>query len=513
MKFSPAFAVLIALFSLAIGPGVARANDIYIAQTAAGANNGQSCANAYAYTFFNTSSNWGSGSSQIGPGTTVHLCGTINNELTFQGSGTGGSPITLLFESGAQMSAAYWSGYLTGDAINADTRSYIAINGGTNGLITATANGTGLADQQAGGAIYLGSCQNCSVSNLTISNIYVHTAGVEDVAGENTYGICVYGGQGVTISNNTIHDTRWGILTIWSAGTYAGITINGNTIYNVDHGVGGGDNNSNVTVTGYSVYGNDIHDMLAWDTPNGDFHHNHVHIWSQNSGSTIHLSVYNNYFHGDWGASPTASINNEQNIIVTDFNNVMVNSHAAGAGANYGCISMGQGSGSLIANNTCIQNGSGIGFYVGGGGTGLTFENNTAQNVNGAITVNAAISGTVTMDHNNWYSIGGAGWSWPGYANVTFSSWQTGCGCDAHSSTGNPNLNNSYAPTSGSVLIQNGANLTALGITALDSDKAGALRPSGACISWPGANCWDIGAYQYGSGPQPPTDLTKTAVE
>src|SRR5208337_479058 len=71
------------LFSLCLS-----AKDIYIAQTAQGSANGTSAANAYAVTWFNTAGNWGSGSSQINPGDTVHLCGTITSVLTIQASGT-----------------------------------------------------------------------------------------------------------------------------------------------------------------------------------------------------------------------------------------------------------------------------------------------------------------------------------------------------------------------------------------------------------------------------------------
>src|SRR5271157_1591702 len=78
----------------------ASAGNIYVAQSASGSANGSTCANAYAYTFFNNGGNWGSGSSQIGPGTTVHLCGTITGSagatiLTFLGNGSNGNPITL----------------------------------------------------------------------------------------------------------------------------------------------------------------------------------------------------------------------------------------------------------------------------------------------------------------------------------------------------------------------------------------------------------------------------------
>ncbi len=63
------------LLAVVLYGGVAYANSIYIAQSATGSNNGSSCANAYAYTFFNSAGNWGSGSNQIGPGTTFTFAG------------------------------------------------------------------------------------------------------------------------------------------------------------------------------------------------------------------------------------------------------------------------------------------------------------------------------------------------------------------------------------------------------------------------------------------------------
>jgi hypothetical protein len=63
----------------------ASAKDIYLAQSAAGAATGADCADAQAASFFNSSGNWGSGAAQIGPGTTVHLCGTIAASLTAKG--------------------------------------------------------------------------------------------------------------------------------------------------------------------------------------------------------------------------------------------------------------------------------------------------------------------------------------------------------------------------------------------------------------------------------------------
>ena len=55
-------------------------------------------------TWFNSSADWGAGGAQIGPGTAVHLCGVISSNLTVQGSGASGTPITILFEPNAKLS-------------------------------------------------------------------------------------------------------------------------------------------------------------------------------------------------------------------------------------------------------------------------------------------------------------------------------------------------------------------------------------------------------------------------
>ncbi len=156
-----------------------KANDIYLAQGPAGAGNGADCADARDVSWFNISGNWGTGASQIGPGTTVHLCGSItapagaSNFLLLQGSGTSGNPITIKFETNAILQAPYWGGAV----INLESHSYITFDGGTNGLIQATANGTLLANHQDSGlGIYspLGG-SNLTIKNLTIANLYVHS--------------------------------------------------------------------------------------------------------------------------------------------------------------------------------------------------------------------------------------------------------------------------------------------------------------------------------------------------
>src|SRR5262249_49183837 len=131
---------------------------------------GSSCANAKAASFFNTASNWGSGN-PIAPGKTVGLCGTITSELDAQGSGTPGNPITILFTAGAKISQpAVW-------AFNVSNRSWITIDGGTNGIIESTSNGTGLANNEATKAIQANPCSNCTFKNIHFNNLYVRSQG------------------------------------------------------------------------------------------------------------------------------------------------------------------------------------------------------------------------------------------------------------------------------------------------------------------------------------------------
>ena len=123
---------LLAMIFVILGATFSVASDIYVAQNAAGGNSGGDCADAHAVSWFNSSANWGSGNGQIGPGTTVHLCGTFTGAanstmLTIQGSGASGNPVTILFENGADLTAPYWSG---NGAIICSGHNYITIDGG-----------------------------------------------------------------------------------------------------------------------------------------------------------------------------------------------------------------------------------------------------------------------------------------------------------------------------------------------------------------------------------------------
>jgi hypothetical protein len=495
-----------------------RASDIYIAQAAAGGNSGADCADAHAMTFFNTSSNWASTATtgKISPGTTVHLCGTFtapagsNSYLQFKGSGISGSPITLIFESGAVLTAPYWSG----PAIDANGESWLVINGNNTGTIQATANGTSLANQQDSG-IGVGSamaCPNCTVENLTISNMYVHAcpgtvSSCDDEGGQNTYGIRFVSGSNVTLSGNTVHDAKWCILFAFGAPS-SGIQISGNTIYNCDHGVVFGDASAGSTGTG-SIFGNDISNMSSWDDAGDENHHDGIHTWVNFTGSSYTVQVYNNYLHGNGGANFNAWVGMEANGIGSSvFNNVVnMQSNCVGGVGLIGLFSGGgaYGSGIGVYNNTIQGNGpsdncEGLGIQEQTGGT--LVKNNIVQNVGTFIYI--PTSGQIAasgINNNVWYNSSNGFWC-PGEVEVSFSSWQSTCGFDALGAEGNPKLNSSFVPTSGSPAINTAANLTTLGVTPLDQDKAGVNRQ-------PPALMWTAGAYQA-SGPAAPTNVTGT---
>src|SRR5260370_35683474 len=129
VRFGIRFAIcLFLMFAISRGAS-AQAQNIYIAQSAAGAANGADCAGAHPISFFNSSGNWGTGAAQIGPGTIVHVCGTIISQLTVNGNGSSGKVIEILFETGAGIHIT--PGAVNTGAINLGAHSFILIDGGT----------------------------------------------------------------------------------------------------------------------------------------------------------------------------------------------------------------------------------------------------------------------------------------------------------------------------------------------------------------------------------------------
>jgi hypothetical protein len=500
----------------------ASANDIYVAQTSTGAGTGADCADAQ------KASSLGSGDWKAG--NTIHLCGTFTSSLTAEGSGTSGAPITVLFEPGANFTAPAIS---TAGAIILSKQNYIIVDGGStvpcgfvngsnvtcnNGIIQSTANGTGLGNQVASVGIQAKSANNIEIRNLEIGPIYLHTS-TSDLSQDAPGPICIQfnGANNVSIHNNTMHDAAWCLN--GGGGPSTNLNMYGNEIYNVDHGVGIGNANSNI-----NIYGNHIHDLATWDTTNNSFHHDGVHLFGVTGAIINGANIYDNLFDGDIGYNETAWFFGEGLIQNVNFYN-NVGYMAPGRQSGNGVFDY-NGNGYTGSNNSFYNNAV-LGAYVAGSGTcmmaqantNFTMKNNVligCQNMTGVSSGTTLAAGGV---NNNVYedinaddNLGGGAntFSWGNSQFASFTQWKSSCGCDANSFFGTLakiNINTATGmPNAGSAVIGVGANLTALGITALDVDTAGNPRPGGT-------QAWDAGAYQFTviSQPAPPTNVKVVA--
>ena len=217
--------------------------NLYLAQSAAGTQDGSGCGNAIAVSFFNTLANWGDGTNQIDQGTTVHLCGTITTALAFQTGGASGSPVTLIFESGAVMTSAAWNT----TAISGGGFSWLVLDFGSNGIIQNTANGTTgtFANSLASIAVDFSGSSNSIIqaegagASGNISNIYVRTANstTDNSAGAQGNRCILWGGgSNNLISGVTTHDCRFNYYPAGAADS--NITVSNMVMYH-QLGVGG----------------------------------------------------------------------------------------------------------------------------------------------------------------------------------------------------------------------------------------------------------------------------------
>ncbi len=514
MKFSLMAAAALAFVSCG---GVMRASDIYVSQNAAGANNGTACSNAYAVSWANSSSNWGTGSGKIGPGTTVHLCGTITGAagstmFAFHGGGANGNNITLKFESGAALNAPYWS---SNGAINCSNESYITVDGGTNGVIQNTANGTGLSYRQTSTGFYGMNCTNSEVRNLTVRNIYVNrgsTSSATDTNGSNTTDI-VFNGNSTNSAadNNVVSQAKTGIqFAMDPDGDVSNIKIYKNTISDTDWGINVGGGDSRDTANNVSIYENNITNWTNWQFPTSALHQDGIILFNVgNPSAGLTANVYNNYIHGDLGVgSPTGFVYCADFTTCTIYNNLLVNTGHTIDGIMWLGQTSNLGKTMHVYNNTIVSNQSDIGITLTISGT-ATIENNIVTGVRVGIHDYRTLTRDVAAsDHNVWSN--GSGGAVQMATNdssfISYQTWQQD-GFDTHSITANPLLNGSYQVQAGSRAIGAGANLESLDIASLDADIA--LTPRSTTAAW------TAGAYTYSgtttTALSPPSGLTAVA--
>jgi hypothetical protein len=532
MKMQAKLSLLALTLACLVGDTVnANATDLYVSQQATGLANGQDCADSLGVTHFNTASYWVSASpvgTQIGPGTTVHLCGTFTfaagaTGLTVQTSGTSGSPITIVFESGAVLQAPYFSGSYA--AIEVNGQSYIVIDGGANGTIQNTANGTAgvYANQQQTRGIDLTGASNVEVKNLTIANLYVRTSVTDNGPYDPTNGACVYTngfGSGISIHDNTFHDGPWCIDLQYSTGTNAtSVQIYNNNIYNVPHGIVFGGNGSGTVGTAY-IYGNHIHDFGNWGSTVDAFHLTGTHLYGQSASTLNTVYYYDNQSDGIWGNAScpdtpgsciTAHLFVEAGTSSPRISNLYVfnNVGIGDAGINNGILGVFDSSTvTEVYHNTLISadSSTGVCYYSNNSISNLDFRDNVMSGCNQLINLDATVTFAAGSPAYNIYAAGGSN-AFVCKSNffqlLQFANWQlcVGGAGDANSSAvSSAGLNNSTGrPNSRSAVIGAGTNLYSVcngqpnpGLGALCFDKAGTARPASAA--------WDAGAYQFSNG-------------
>jgi len=439
LSFLAVLVIAFFMFRAAVVPP-GGSQDIYIAQVAAGAATGADCADALVYSFFNTSGNWASSftAGKVSPGTTVHLCGTITgtntanvNILTTQGNGLSGSPITILFESGAIVQSPACPGGSGGsNACILAPNSFIVINGGTNGIVESMLNGDSGATNCLSGTCTIQQAlttgvaitgTNDTVENLTVTHMCMHT--FQDNDGGFYQGNCngIYASNtSALMTQNTVDNASTALAGGNSSQEYSFNTL---TYCNrcIVVGASAGD-----VYTGDKFHNNDISQLYTWDDGAGNnYHHNGIMFEVVGSGGQfIAPQVYDNYFHGLWSndniygfthitsevfldtngepdSIPNAYI--VRNIFELDVSNCVVSGAGTCPGGvgkplNYpgdgmvnvgGCNSTSPACSppnqSLIANNTMIGP-SGSSCWSGGDiSNNISVENNLCATTSGAI--------------------------------------------------------------------------------------------------------------------------------
>ena len=392
------------------------AADVYLAQNATGSGSGADKQNCKAI----SKATWGAG-------TVNHVVGTLTSSLTIGGSGT------LFFEPDAKMSADHWN--KAAITVNADN---VVIDGGQNGLIEATGQGTVSGVSAHGISVYQHS--GLEVKNLKILGMYKKTT-VADTANGAGCGVSLSYGSNFHVHDCVIQSSGAGIFYTYSiTPASSNIEFDHNTIGDANWGIGSGSGGANAVIDDFKIHDNDISmPGTIWDDPPNNNHHNGMYIWAAQPGSKVtNLKIYNNYVHGDAGAHATAFIYvsaNESETVSVGMEGVLIYNNlcvATTGGASNGCI-FPSCNGASVYNNTIVctaknEGGLGIRQYTGNiPGTVGVIQNNiiyhwmtTIYSVGGA----ADLKMTNNLENVDPKFVG------PGDYNLTKSSPAVGKGVD-----------------------------------------------------------------------------------
>ena len=311
--------IVTAAFRITTGPGPT----LYVSQYGVGLTNGADAADAWSEAILNDPAFW------PGQGSTIHLIGTLTNQLTVNGSGTATYPVTFVFDPGANFTSGAWpvtgSSPYYGGAIYPNGSRYIVVDGKGTGIIQNTNNGTGLGTYltspnqvPVSGAI-AGVCSNWVVKNLIMTNIYNRQSVTDYVA----QGLGIYlVGSDFCISNNVLSDAQ-GLVYVGGGGAITGLQQNyfivSNVLLNANHFLNLSFADGCV-ISNIWVYGNTYDHADRWDgrvnapSVNGAdggprFHQDYNYIADDNThyytnGWLDHVHIFNNV----WGENVSADL-------------------------------------------------------------------------------------------------------------------------------------------------------------------------------------------------------------
>lgn len=499
------------LFIYFLSVSLVFAETIYVSQNGSGTGTGADTSNRMSVSGFNTSGNWDTdvaNDGKIGPGDTVSLSGTITNALVFQGSGSSGNFITLQFESGAKMSAPYWT--IDGAIQGPLGKSWIIIDGGNTGRvgtrytvdhstfqtnIECTANGEALTYQQpTRGIVFAGGCSNVIVRNFRTQNLYVKVPYSSDV-NEHGGAMSLAGSGNLMISNCVIRMGIDGAIVKAEETNVLGLVVADCDIRQVSNGIKPGCASGSDSFTEAQIVRNRLDEFGMWsDAANGASHHHNdgiQFVLGSPGANSLRSVVAYNWLGPDFGTNghTTSAIFLEDdseecyvyNNLVTLAANHWTSNPLIQAGQNTS-YTAGDGPG-LVANNTIIGGNT--------GGSGImarhhSVSNNIVYRVGNFFTRHSDIN-SGHFDYNIVWGITSDSNGQCYDSNVgtygSFSSWKAAAaGMDPNSINQDPLVNSDGTLQTGSPAIGFAIPMTAI----FTDDFNGVTRTN-----------WDAGAFQY----------------
>ena len=494
-----------------------------------------------------SSSNWGSGSTQIGPDTLVLLCGTLSvtengtptytTGITVYNNGTTGHPITIRFDTSAVLQANAFGGFNCSSTTNCGvpalaagifikgtncpggTCSNITIDGQNragliqnllNGDSSQTCVGGTCSMKQSSIGIYADTCSNIVVQGMRIKNIYFTATG-SDMGGAAYWAntIAVQSGCSITATNNefsdaynTLYDFDYGSITVVSTN---------NTMHHMCHMIEAGNGSNTAYGATFSSINDEVYDWSNWGVAgNTGCHTDGLILYQMPGGVVSQFNINGLYAHGDLNVNNSGAAtgyiwcNNTavstptvgSGCLITNgiFDSSMVPSSSSFSHIWYNLAN------TFMYNNTFKGNGANNSTGANAALTAIVLSTDTpAAKVENNLFINFYIDYTnqgyattwhipqqfVTSDYNDFYTTVSKFATDQTTNYTTFASWRAATGSpDPHSITTNPLLNAAtYQLGTGSPAIGTGTNLYTTCVPCR-LDRNGNPRSANLSVAW-----------------------------